>query len=382
MKKLTEKDAIWCKTQKQWDSIIKMFGLDILSTAFERYPKNCITPIGKGTMITSYGNKKFYKNKKDYTIHKAKDILNKSKIKELEKRLDGFDKLLHFKTREELETGFKKYPTLKLWWEFLETNPLIDTEEKKINLKKLQNKLTEEVLKFDLPTKELEELPEKWCVALNKKSYYILNNWGRSLYPSIWVDLLHNNYMNCNLSENFIASSEEIPESYTEITFDQFKKWVLKEEEKPISIREVQVKVSNQEEANECAEIAKACGEEIDFECLGIVNKFCYFRKANSVDYFGVYSRDFSAVQISLQEFRERFGKKQETEIDWSKAGQLVINENGYVIITSGKDKGSEFSGTQLNVKKDVAGFIGYFSKSFHKSGFKLCTEPITLKNE
>ena len=32
------------------------------------------------------------------------------------------------------------------------------------------------------------------------------------------------------------------------------------------SIREVQVKISSQEEANECAEIAKACGEKIGSE--------------------------------------------------------------------------------------------------------------------
>jgi len=30
--------------------------------------------------------------------------------------------------------------------------------------------------------------------------------------------------------------------------------------EKPLSIREVQVKLTSQEEANECAEIARACG--------------------------------------------------------------------------------------------------------------------------
>lgn len=256
--KLTEKDAIWCKTQKQWDSIIEKFKIKSISHEQWSYSgcKSCIRPITEqgGANFMDLG---FYRNK-GYTIHKAKDILKKSKIKELEKRVSKIEKVVSDNT----------------------------------TISKMESV---EPLKFDLPKKELEELPEKWCVALNKKSYNDLNNWGRSIYPLIWGDLARRNYVKCDLSEDIITSSENIPQGYTEITFDQFKKWVLKEE----------------------------------------------------------------------------------TEIDWSKAGQLVENTTDYFLITNGVHSEKHFEATPCNGNNK-----GFLQGGWIKSSFKLCTEPITLKNE
>jgi len=343
MKKLTEKDAIWCKTQKQWDSIIKKFKIKSIDHKqwLYSYQKSCIRPITENGK-PSFMDLVFYKNK-GYTIHKAKDILKKSFKKDVLKRLDKIEKVISDNT--------------------------------------VVSKI--EPLKFDFPTKELEELPEKWCILCTEENSKILNKYLHEnkekyrLYNSFWIVDAGGYFVSENQNRGHTIA-DEYPKEYTEITFDQFKKWVLKEEEKPLSIREVQVKVSSQEEANECAEIAKACGEEI-WE-IEIIEEYCYFRKQIKGNDFGVFRFTPNYKEISLQEFRERFGKKQETEIDWSKAGQLVVDYgNRTFILTDGIHCGDSFSG--VIVGGDLW-YKGTNHQDWSKTNFGLCRASITLKNE
>lgn len=173
------------------------------------------------------------------------------------------------------------------------------------------------------------------------------------------------------------------------ISYQEFK-LLYKKNKEPLSIREVQVKVTSQEEANECAEIAKACGEDVkDFYMKYVDENCCAFRIDVEDNKFGVWVDDLDYFKtISIQEYRERFGnsdisKTETTEIDWSKAGQLVVNKSGYVWRTTGRIfsnfsvpafEGVFIKGNVKNIKSETS--------SLMCSEFKLCTEPITLKNE
>lgn len=71
-------------------------------------------------------------------------------------------------------------------------------------------------------SKELTELPEKWCIKVE-------GDYSRSLEVYKWrgFEWYDSGYI-CNNSDKEWFNI--IPGGYTEITFDQFKKWVLKEE--------------------------------------------------------------------------------------------------------------------------------------------------------
>jgi hypothetical protein len=82
---------------------------------------------------------------------------------------------------------------------------------------------------FDKPkTQELYSLPEKWCIKAIKTEpeYTTLANWRTS------GDFVSDGYLMCEKytpgTKGYWVSSKL--EDYTEITFEQFQKWVLKEE--------------------------------------------------------------------------------------------------------------------------------------------------------
>jgi len=339
MKKLTEKDAIWCKTEKQAIEVVNRLNSNHteiqIQRIFQDNPKDVCLVLPDKWCVKKYA-------KKNYTIHKAKDILKKAFKKDVLKRLEKIENVISDNT----------------------------------TISKMESV---EPLKFDLPTKELEEKIDKWFLIVDSENREILeDHFNEKLKIG-----------ECVISDNYAVfhSVVMVPKYYTEITFDQFKKWVLKEDEKPaigntdtiLSIREVQVKVSSQEEANECAEIAKATREVIDD--IVFTENFNYFRRDFVSNAFQTIDKDLNLKEISLQEFRERFGKKQETEIDWSKAGQLVkSNLTESLIMINGESNYIYFSGTII--EDFNKGNKGKFSNSWAKCNFKLCTEPITLKNE
>jgi len=235
----------------------------------------------------------------------------------------------------------------------------------------------------------VEKLPEKWCVKYEHSQLEIIVgflNWKCGANTKSGYLCKEAKKINCF----FITDLK--PKTYTEITFDQFKKWVLKEEEQlalsnsevSLSIREVQVKVTSQEEANECAEIAKACGEKVNYKDASLdvddLNK--YFKYGIAELFVG--QKSDTKTEISIQEYRERFGKAdvsklETTEIDWSKAGQLV--KGSYTTaITNGTHEDKTF--TAFVIKVDDDSDINHLCSTLIKEKFKLCTEPITLKNE
>ena len=74
-------------------------------------------------------------------------------------------------------------------------------------------------------------LPEKWCVKVTKENQETLDNWKQSVQPNSEKAIQHgslyvsNNGWNCNLEANC-----------TELTFEQFEKYVLKEKKAVLTL--------------------------------------------------------------------------------------------------------------------------------------------------
>lgn len=82
----------------------------------------------------------------------------------------------------------------------------------------------------------IEKLPEKWCIKKTNDTYQIINNWlnegvSRPGYYRDEDGYIH--YPNTSNFKGFKADCHSytfIKPSYVEITFEQFKKYVLEEE--------------------------------------------------------------------------------------------------------------------------------------------------------
>lgn len=76
---------------------------------------------------------------------------------------------------------------------------------------------------------ELTELPEKWCVRHSDETLNWIRKNAKYSGESIPTALFY--YFPENRSGNNYKQFD-FPKGYTEITLDQFKKWVLKEDKK------------------------------------------------------------------------------------------------------------------------------------------------------
>lgn len=102
-------------------------------------------------------------------------------------------------------------------------------------------------LPHEIPTQQEEfVLPEKWCLLVTKENQEVCNDW-REFDAEISVNhYMHNQHP--DYSKRGISKAE-IQKGYTEITFEQFKKYVLKENDsKPVESNTIQPKEMNKEE--------------------------------------------------------------------------------------------------------------------------------------
>lgn len=97
------------------------------------------------------------------------------------------------------------------------------------NVTSLQSEISVEDLLGYNPFKNLE-LPEKWCIKVTKENQKILSKWRTDGSCSIGYYLLSPYHSYSNGSKGKIGYAvPNIPEDTIEITFDQFKQYVLKE---------------------------------------------------------------------------------------------------------------------------------------------------------
>lgn len=80
----------------------------------------------------------------------------------------------------------------------------------------------------------LKELPKYIAVKFTPENRNIINSWGKSHWKNKWGDINFNNYMIWD-SENYCIGSDKIC-GYTEISFEDFKRLVLDNNEPIISI--------------------------------------------------------------------------------------------------------------------------------------------------
>ena len=85
-------------------------------------------------------------------------------------------------------------------------------------------------------------LPEKWCIKRDENNHKVINSWfsrtenNKECFSFMSECVyLTSDHVNCS---SWIHTTDTKPDGYTEITFEQFKKYVLKEtktkvEEKP-----------------------------------------------------------------------------------------------------------------------------------------------------
>ena len=101
---------------------------------------------------------------------------------------------------------------------------------------KLQNKVNKLQRMIDminyLQPIEKEEfvLPERWCIKRDENNTELITNYFCELHNFDYAEL------DCNRNNPYLyhskilgsgSSNREIPQGYTEITFEQFKKYVL-----------------------------------------------------------------------------------------------------------------------------------------------------------
>ncbi len=87
-------------------------------------------------------------------------------------------------------------------------------------------------------SKELTSLPEKWCIKAKVRSQEnAINTYAKSIGGHHWTDANNHAksyYLFVN-NNTYVLGSDTIKDGYTEITFDQFKKWVLDKQQVSIS---------------------------------------------------------------------------------------------------------------------------------------------------
>lgn len=106
------------------------------------------------------------------------------------------------------------------------------------------------IKKFELVSKELTSLPPKWCIKNNKSISEDLGKWFLPNLGRIPDDPLRNSYWHYPQISPRISSASTPFEGYTEITFDQFKKWVLGQGAEGVLGEKSKVKISGYDGLN------------------------------------------------------------------------------------------------------------------------------------
>jgi hypothetical protein len=80
----------------------------------------------------------------------------------------------------------------------------------------------------EVKAEELTSLPEKWCIDLSDREVF---NVVKKYFNTCWAFCNQGFATSDGVDRNhwWVSSDKSIHDYYTEITFDQFKKWVLKE---------------------------------------------------------------------------------------------------------------------------------------------------------
>lgn len=258
----------------------------------------------------------------------------------------------------------------------------------------------------------LSELPEKWCV----KDCEEVSNWASCKYGcedsvNPVVSYLHVGDTSRRKQYAFLTY---IDKGYTEISFSDFERLVLKKGELEVgkwyceknynwlvfrsdeSGNGYGLNKSKWQDMMVCTENTDtikwelATNEEVESALIeeakrrgfkeGVINNienipytpwmYDYYNNRLFLNNWCIFE---NAKWANIVE-------EPKQEIDWSVPGQLVCNENGAIWLTSGKHYNDSFEGTLIISKNSKA--CGYYSEKISKNIMELYKGSITLSNE
>lgn len=219
-------EVVHCTTQKEWDFVQKKLGYDYEGL---KYSKNteCINLNSKYYLQTLEYFQNFKNNEvKIYSFQEWCDKFNHKP--DFNKSLVG--RYLKILEDNAYGTNFKLGEYVKIIKEDKQCNYVYVERNNysfiSSNFKGCNVELMPEGFIPEKELKELTELPKKWCFTTTKESNDIFHKW----YNRQNDKTIGNHYCSDNgIVKGWMYYAPERKKGYTEITFDQFKKWVLKE---------------------------------------------------------------------------------------------------------------------------------------------------------
>lgn len=297
-------------------------------------------------------------------------------------------------------------------------------EEKKSKLEKRISKIESKVeglINQNLTKSELNELPEKWCVKANEDNSELILKWfeeklNRDIYGP-------KGYAHYPEFERQVCTSDEIKEGYTEISFSDFERLVLKKEES----KDIEVGKWYKEKSSKFLffiskiDENKALGYGFssigywfnDYSLLSRIESDCHLATNQEVEEVlkneavkrgfkkGINIKTPNGTEGSCKNGVLRYDKilnylfideyacfvegkwaeivqENNTEIDWSIPGQIVKGEYT-TAITTGKHNNSLFEGFVIKVTDESN--VNHLCKTLIKEYFSLAKGEIILKN-
>lgn len=182
---------------------------------------------------------------------------------------------------------------------------------------------------------------------------------------------------------NFLIYAEEIHEITNDISgygFYSSLKWF---DSKRVCVKNIKLNIATHEEVETALiEEAKRRGfkEGVRFKSASSGDEFTFKGELKLYKYESLTP---SLGCVFIKGKWAEIVEEPKQKIDWSKPGQLVINESGYVWMTTGKHEEDSFTGIYIKDGVATPSFtLGCVSKGCAKSSYTLYTEPITLKND
>ena len=191
--------------------------------------------LGNGDLDYAIGRKVFNEWNEDIFLKCCDIVLKKEPLFTIQDLADGKCAVKNDGIYKELQTVLKAaYPLTHSWYGLNSSSYYYWTKDNyywknsELNKSNLPVQSVKEFLKM-INEKEPEfVLPEKWCIKLdNIEVVNYCNKYGKCP-PYELADTLYAHFPSF---DNICTTSKEVKKDYTEITFEQFKKYVLKQEE-------------------------------------------------------------------------------------------------------------------------------------------------------
>lgn len=173
--------------------------------------------------------------------------------------------------------------------------------------------------------KKLTSLPEKWCIRWGSRDQFeIIQSYLEKITPRGWRYTTDNQHKEAivTFKNDYIGATRDSPLGYTEISFEQFEKWVLKlntnfeilEEESIVTIK----KVSNNEgNIFKIGDLVTTVNKESPYSFKGY--PILSFRYNNANDNICAITEPYSTYGIGIDKIEHFIENAKETLMEKAK---------------------------------------------------------------